>query len=58
MDLDLKHCCKSVSGRIDFNTDPDLDQEGQTIADPDMDLESQTNADTGQAFGVTLTSDM
>jgi hypothetical protein len=40
-DLALKHCCKSVSGRIDFNADPDLDPE------------SQTNADPGQAFGVT-----
>jgi hypothetical protein len=56
MDPDLKHCCKGVSGRTDFNADSD--PESQTIADPDMDPESQTNADTGQAFGVTLTSDM
>jgi hypothetical protein len=41
MDLDLKYCCESVSGRIDFNADPDLDPE------------SQMNAGPGQAFGVT-----
>jgi hypothetical protein len=31
MDMDRQHCCKSVSGRIDFNADPNLDPEAVCV---------------------------